>query len=160
MSASCSSERSIPRDASESRDRTGSTGDLFYFDATDLSFDAEDQVIRRAHTLFADLDAEVEVRNEARVHLWYEQRFGQPAAPFTSSRDAIDHFASTTCCYALTRTPGGETQVQAPHGFDDLVAHHVRPNSALAPRHVYDHKTARWLREWPHLNGGPWPGTR
>src|SRR3954447_18165663 len=30
--------------------------DLFYFDADDLSYEAEDAVIRRAATLFADLD--------------------------------------------------------------------------------------------------------
>ena len=44
--------------------------DLFYFDDADLSWDAEDRVIQRAASLFADLDATVEVRNQARVHLW------------------------------------------------------------------------------------------
>ena len=64
--------------------------DLFYFDP-DVSWAAEDAVIRRASALFADLDAVVEVRNEARVHLWYEEHFGVPAEPFTSTADAIDH---------------------------------------------------------------------
>lgn len=66
--------------------------DVFYFDASDLSFDAEDAVIRRAAVLFADLDATVELRNEARVHLWYEQRFGVPGVRFRSTTEAIDHF--------------------------------------------------------------------
>jgi hypothetical protein len=69
--------------------------DVFYHDASDLSYDAEDAVIRRAARLFADLGVTVEIRNEARVHLWYESRFGVPGVAFTSSRDAIDHFAST-----------------------------------------------------------------
>lgn len=63
--------------------------DVFYFDPTDLSWEAEDAVVRRAATLFADLDGVVEVRNEARVHLWYEDHFGVPAAAFRSSKDAI-----------------------------------------------------------------------
>jgi hypothetical protein len=52
--------------------------DFFYYDASDLSYKAEDVVIRRAAALFADLRVAVEVRNEARVHLWYESRFGVP----------------------------------------------------------------------------------
>jgi uncharacterized protein len=132
--------------------------DLFYFNAADLSWDAEGDVIQQAADLFADLDAQVEVRNEARVHLWYEQHFGTPARPFTSSRDAIDHFASTTCCYALTRTSDGRTEVYAPHGYTDLIAMHVRPNPVLAPRHVYETKAARWRSEWPRLRVDPWPG--
>jgi hypothetical protein len=131
--------------------------DLFYFDAADLSWEAEDAVIRRAAALFADLGAEVEVRNEARVHLWYEDHFGVPADPFTSSRDAIDHFASTTCAYAVTRHDDGTLETYAPHGYEDLFAQRVRPNPVLAPRAVYETKAARWQKEWPGLTVEPWP---
>ena len=74
--------------------------DVFYFDDTDLSWEAEDAVIRRASDLFRDVPAHVELRNEARVHLWYEAKFGTPAAPFTSATDAIDSFASTSAASA------------------------------------------------------------
>lgn len=135
--------------------------DLFYFDADDLSYEAEDAVIRRAAELFADLDATVEVRNEARVHLWYEAHFGVPAAaPFTSVKDAIDHFASTTCCFALTTEVSGDIAVYAPYGYDDLFAKRVLPNPALAPRDIYEAKARRWLQEWPSLEVIPWPTSR
>lgn len=129
--------------------------DLFYFDPSDLSYEAEDVVIRRAAALFADLEATVEVRNEARVHLWYEQHFGVPAAPFTSSRDAIDHFASTTCCFGVRARSSGSSEVYAPHGYADLFAKRIRPNPLLAPPEVYE-KTRRWLTEWPDLVVDPW----
>lgn len=96
--------------------------DLFYFDDSDLAWEAEDAVIARAAVLFADLGVPVEVRNEARVHLWYAGHFGVPAAAFTSTRDAVDHFASTTCCVALTRGVDGQVEVYAPHGFGDVFA--------------------------------------
>jgi uncharacterized protein len=131
--------------------------DLFYFDDSDLSYEAEDAVIRRAENLFADLGVTVEVRNEARVHLWYESRFGVPAVRFTSSTDAIDHFASTTCCFGVSRPHGGELIDYAPHGYTDLFAERVRPNPRLAPREVYESKTRRWQREWPDLVVDPWP---
>ena len=41
--------------------------DVFYFDASDLSWDAEDAVVKRAADLFGDLDVAIEIRNEARV---------------------------------------------------------------------------------------------
>jgi uncharacterized protein len=44
--------------------------DLFYFDP-DVSWDAENAAIARAGAIFADLDVAVELRNQARVHLWY-----------------------------------------------------------------------------------------
>jgi hypothetical protein len=59
--------------------------DLFYFDDTDLSWDAEDAVIKTGARIFAGLPAVVEIRNEARVHLWYEGHFGVPCAPYDST---------------------------------------------------------------------------
>ncbi len=80
-----------------------------------------------------------------------------PARSFTSSGDAIDHFASTTCCYALTCDAGGVVEVYAPHGYDDLFDQRVRPNPVLAPRQVYETKTTRWQQQWPRLVIDPWP---
>ncbi len=132
--------------------------DLFYFDDRDLSWDAEDEVIRRwaALGLDADIGAEVEVRNEARVHLWYEQRFGVPCPRFRSSEDAISRFAATACCVGVHREDGVDT-VWAPFGFDDLFGFVLRPNPVLAPRHVYEAKAARWQELWPRLEVLPWP---
>ncbi|MGW6376359.1 nucleotidyltransferase family protein [Rhodococcus sp. NPDC055112] len=131
--------------------------DLFYFDGSDLSYDAEDSVIKGAEILFHDINEVVEVRNEARVHLWYEEHFGVPATAFTSSADAIDHFASTTCCFGITRKAGADPEVYAPHGFDDLFDMVLRPNPVMAPREVYEAKADRWKAEWPRLTVLPWP---
>ncbi|MGY2064067.1 nucleotidyltransferase family protein [Blastococcus sp. SYSU DS0619] len=130
--------------------------DFFYFDP-DTSWAAEDAVIRAGADLFADLPVPVEIRNEARVHLWYEQKFGVPAAPLRDCPDAIDHFAAVCCCYGIRVDDAGAVEVYAPHGYDDLFALVVRPNPRLAPRHVYEAKVARWVGEWPELTALPWP---
>jgi hypothetical protein len=128
--------------------------DLFYFDP-DTSWRAEDAVIRRGADLFAGLDVPVEIRNEARVHLWYADRFGVPAPPFRDCADAIDHFAAVCCCLGVT-VEGGEPRVYAPFGFDDLVGLVVRPNRRLATREAYEAKAARWSTVWPELTVVPW----
>ena len=129
--------------------------DFFYFDA-DTSYEAEDDVIRAGADLFGDLAVPVEIRNEARVHLWYAEKFGTPASPFRDCADAIDSFAAVCCCYGVTADPTGNLRVYAPHGYDDLFSLTVRPNRRLAPRHVYETKTARWQEQWPELTVLPW----
>src|SRR5690242_10124662 len=131
--------------------------DLFYFESTDLSWDAEDRVIRTALPVFADLPAEVEIRNEARVHLWYRQKFGVTCPPHDSTEAAIDSFAATTCCLGVRLEPDGRWRVYAPHGLSDVFNLVVRPNPVLAPREVYEAKAGRWRQEWPALTVLPWP---
>ena len=54
--------------------------DVFYFDP-DTSWAAEDAVIRAVAERLGDVGAPVEVRNQARVHLWYPGKHGLPYPP-------------------------------------------------------------------------------
>jgi hypothetical protein len=132
--------------------------DLFYFDDSDLSWDAEDVVIKRASDVFADCGGDVEVRNEARVHLWYEAKFGVPCVPFSSTEAAIDRFVATACCVGI-RLTNGEPSLYAPFGVDDLLNFVLRPNPVLATRSVYEAKASRWTQLWPRLTVLDWPNT-
>jgi hypothetical protein len=133
--------------------------DVFYFDGSDLSWEAEDAVIKTGREVFADLPADVEIRNEARVHLWYEDKFAVACPPYESSEAAIDSFAATTCCLGVRVETGGRWRVYAPHGLSDVFNLVVRPNPVLAPRSVYETKTARWQEQWPELTVLDWPST-
>ncbi|WP_278914486.1 nucleotidyltransferase family protein [Deinococcus wulumuqiensis] len=64
--------------------------DLFSWDA-DLSSEAEDAVIRQTAELFADLNAPIEIRNQARVHLWFNPKYGLNRPPLCSVREGIEH---------------------------------------------------------------------
>jgi hypothetical protein len=131
--------------------------DVFYFDARDLSYEAEDVVIRRAGETFGDMPRPVEVRNQARVHLWYETHFGQPCAPLRSSRDAIDHFASRTHAVAIQGNDNGGLEVYAPFGLDDLFSFRITPNfTGRSNRRTHEVKGARALSVWPELTVVPW----
>ena len=138
--------------------------DLAYFDASDLSWDAEDAVIRAGHQLFARLPAPVQIRNQARVHLWYEEKFGIRCPPHQSTEAAIDTYEATTACLGVRAEPGGRWRVYAPHGLSDVFNLVVRPNPVLAPPEVYQAKTERWRApvarpHRPALARDPWPAT-
>jgi uncharacterized protein len=130
--------------------------DLFYLDL-DPSWAAEDAVIRRGADLFAGLPVPVEIRNQARVHLWYGGHFGTAApAPFRDCAQAIDAFAAVCCAVGVT-VEDGRPRLYAPYGVDDLLGLVVRPNPrSPAPREVYEAKAARWRSVWPELTVLPW----
>jgi len=135
--------------------------DVFYFDATDLSAEAEAEVGRRVHAVAADLGVRIDVRNQARVHLWYEAEYGAPSPPFRRVEDGIDHFLAP-CCACAVHVESDGLVVYAPFGYEDLFALVVRPNPRRATtdgkalRLAYESKVARWLRLWPRLQVTPW----
>jgi hypothetical protein len=131
--------------------------DLAYYDSTDLSWEAEDAVIRAGAQTFGRLPAPVQIRNQARVHLWYKPKFGIPCPPYESTEAAIDTFEATTACLGVRVEPGGTWRIYTPHGLADVFNLVVRPNPVLAPRSVYETKTRRWQRQWPSLTVLPWP---
>ena len=96
------------------------------------------------------------MRNQARVHVWYQERFGVPCPPHTSTEAAIATFPSTSSAFGA-RMHRGALDICAPCGFSDLFALRTRPNFALAPRDVYETKAARWKAQWPELEVTPWP---
>jgi uncharacterized protein len=122
--------------------------DIFYFDP-DLSWEAEDRVIRRSALAFADLSANVEVRNQARVHLWYPAKFGTDYPPLRSTTEGIDRFLAIASMVGV-KPQGADFAVYAPHGFADIAAMVVRPNRRCNfRRELYENKAGRWKALWP-----------
>ncbi len=126
--------------------------DLFYFDPTDLSAGAEQDVQDRARTLYADLGVIVEVKNQARVHLWYEDWFGHRYTSLRSSKDGIDRFLVTCTCVGITPTSSGVgAELYAPNGLDELEAGILRPNPKCNYKDLYDAKVESYRSRWPWL---------
>lgn len=125
--------------------------DVGYFDPGDISYDAEDVVIRRVAAAFDEpLRSQVEVRNQARVHLWFEAHFGEPYTPVSSTAEAIGRFASTISAVGVRLEPGGALRIEAPFGLADLFALRLRPNPARATPN-FARATASVRRRWPEL---------
>jgi uncharacterized protein len=126
--------------------------DLFYFDGADTSYEAEDVVIRRAERAYpADLAALVEVRNQARVHLWFEQHFGEPYAPLTCSDEALARFVGPAFAVGVRLEPDGRLDVAAPFGLDDIFALRIRPNPNRPRARGWAKVTASARARWPEL---------
>jgi uncharacterized protein len=124
--------------------------DVFYFDA-DTSWQAEDAVIDELQRGLVRLGVKVEVRNQARVHLWYSQKHGLPYPALHCSTDGIDRFLTRNTQVGIRRAQDGYN-VYAPHGFDDIADMTVRPNpTSNFSVENYTAKASRWKCLWPEL---------
>ena len=129
--------------------------DIFYFDSGDLSYTAEDRVIQEWTPLFP-AHPPAEFRNQARVHLWYEDHFGTRYPPLSSSRDSITRFACTTHMIAA-RLQDGALDLFAPMGLKPIFSFELVGNSATDNRATHESKGARQTALWPELTFIPWP---
>lgn len=130
--------------------------DLFYHDASDLSWDAEDRIIRKGAAHFAGLSLPVEIRNQARVHLWYTQRFGGVVPAFTSSTHALDYFAAETHAVGVRLDADDQLAIVAPFGLDHVFSLRMVPNRGTDNRRTHTEKSARAKALWPDLTVEDW----
>jgi len=130
--------------------------DLFYFDGADLSYQAEDREIVRTQPHFAGLPRPVEIRNQARVHLWYPERYGQACPAYRNAQDSLRNFASKTHAVGVRSVAAGHLELIAPFGLDDLFSFRMTPNHALDNRRTHTEKAERAKSLWPEVSVVAW----
>ncbi|MET0274184.1 MAG: nucleotidyltransferase family protein [Phenylobacterium sp.] len=124
--------------------------DLGYFDP-DISWDAEDAAIRRVAEAFEPpLREMVEVRNQARVHVWFEGKFGETYGPLIHTAEAVSRFVSPLFAVGVRLEPDDRMTIVAPFGLEDLFALRLRPNPGR-PIREFARKVAPLAARWPEL---------
>lgn len=123
--------------------------DVFYFDAADLSWEAEDRVIRAVQALTADLGVAVEVKNQARVHLWYRDRFQADYPQLTRTTDGIDRYLIACTCVGIDAR---SRALYAPNGLDELQRGILRMNPRFAQPAMFRDKARSYQERWPWLS--------
>ena len=126
--------------------------DLIYHDPADLSAGSEAAHEARLRRRFG---LNLDVKNQARVHLWYPHRIGRALPPHPSAPAAIATFPTTATAIGISLADA--PRIHATFGLHDLLALTVRPNRALVSEAVYTAKTRRWAALWPRLTIAPWP---
>jgi len=102
--------------------------DLGYFDP-DTSWDAEDVVIKRVAAAFDEpFRSQVEVRNQARVHLWFADRFGEPYDALTGTDEALARFVAPAFAVGVRLEADDTISIAAPFGLEDVFSMTLRPN--------------------------------
>lgn len=76
--------------------------DIVYFDKNDLSKTSEQKIEKELREKYFHCPVKLEVVNEARTHLWYEQDFGKKIEPYTCTEDVIYTFPTTASAVGVT----------------------------------------------------------
>lgn len=131
--------------------------DLVYYDASDISYDGEDSYVQKSKAIFGSLSGLVEIKNEARIHLWFEDCYGFKIDPYKSVEDAISSWSTTATCIGV-RYANNKFEVFAPYGLDSVFEMTVRSVKRLFTKEMYESKVNRWMKLWPKLKVIPWDG--
>ncbi|WP_426024265.1 nucleotidyltransferase family protein [Brevundimonas sp. PWP3-1b1] len=126
--------------------------DLAYFDGSDLSYAAEDVVIKRVAAAFdAPFRSQVEVRNQARVHLWFQDRFGEPYEALGSTDEALGRFVAPTFAVGVRLEADDAISIAAPFGLEDVFAMTIRPNPNRPLARGWAKTVENARARWPEL---------
>ncbi len=122
--------------------------DVFYFDADDLSAEAEARVEKAVEQALADLPIRVDVKNQARVHLWYGEKFGPGYPQLVDSCDGIRRYLVACTCVGIEVSSGS---LFAPFGLDELDAGMLRMNPVNPRPELFRLKAESYRERWPWL---------
>ncbi|PZO05263.1 MAG: hypothetical protein DCF28_03960 [Alphaproteobacteria bacterium] len=125
--------------------------DLGYFDP-DTTWDAEDVVIRRVAAVFEEpFRSKVEVRNQARVPLWFPAHFGEPYDSISSTDEALGRFVAPAFAVGIRLEPDDTISVAAPLGLEDIFDLVLRPNPTRGVARDWPRVVERARARWPEL---------
>ncbi|MDD7793616.1 nucleotidyltransferase family protein [Clostridium sp. 'White wine YQ'] len=130
--------------------------DFVYFDSKNLNIEYENKVINKIRNLYTDIDIEIDIKNQARVHLWYMSHFGYDIAPYKSLEAAINTWPTTATAIGVRKDKNNKLKVYAPYGLNDLFGKVIRANKAQITKEIYEDKVEKWIEKWPDLKVIPW----
>jgi hypothetical protein len=89
--------------------------------------------------------------NQAAVHLWYADRFGQVVERLGSTEEGVATWPETATCVAVRLEHDGGLELAAPYGLDDLLGMVHRRNPARVSVEEYERRlrTKRISERWP-----------
>lgn len=125
--------------------------DIFYFNEDDLSWEAENEDIHRVAEQLRDLAISVELKNQARVHLWYSERFGPGYPQLRSSQDGIDRFLISCTRVGIHVDEAGALKLYAPGGLEEMYEGVLRPNPMNPRADLFAAKAESYRARWPWL---------
>jgi hypothetical protein len=125
--------------------------DLGYLDP-DTSWEAEDAIIKRVAAAFDEpFRSEVEVRNQARVHLWFKDRFGEDYDALCDTDAALARFVAPALAVGVRLEPDDTISVAAPFGLEDVFSMTLRPNPDRPLARGWDRAVSSAVARWPEV---------
>lgn len=128
--------------------------DIVYYD-NDESYEAEDAIINDLNKRLKDVDVEVDIKNQARVYIWYNEKYGTNREKYTCVEDAIASWGATVTCIGV-RFENGKLKVHCPYGLNDIFSMTIRPVKKEFEKDNYEARANKWKEKWERLTIIEW----
>ena len=125
--------------------------DLAYFDLN-LSAETEKSIQKKLLAKIPScLQNHVDIANQARVHLWFEEEFGRPYAALQNTDEALERSLFTAHAVGVRLEPDGSLSIAAPYGLDDIFGIRLKLNPDLALTDAHLVKQYEAIERWPEI---------
>lgn len=104
----------------------------------------------RVDRVLGTLGVPVEAKNQAQVHLWYEEHFGYPYPRLANVKEGVDRFLVPSTCVAA-RQMGGEYELYLPNGLSSLYDGVLTPNALTCHLPLFRDKAESYRSRWQWL---------
>ncbi len=128
--------------------------DIIYFNKEDMTVETDLKYysLVKEYCLSKGYKCEIDVSNEARMHIWRRKNLGIDAKPYKNSEDAIGSWLATVNSVGITEEHG-TIRIYAPYGLSDIYSRTIRPvKSSGNTKERYDKKAASWKSRFDNLN--------
>lgn len=133
--------------------------DVIYFDNSDIRVekDLEYYNIIKNYVKQKNLNYEIDVSNEARMHLWkMEHGQGSNLKPYKNSEDAISKWIATIHAIGITKE-NNQIRVYAPYELSDIFSKTIRPIKHNGnSKELYNKKVSSWNERFKGLTIIEW----
>ena len=99
------------------------------------------------------LNIEWDVKNQAHVHEWYEQKFKIKVEPYISLEHAISTWPEPATAVGVYLNENRDMQVIAPLGLNDLFSITLRRNKTRITKKIFEQrlKSKNMIEKWSKL---------
>lgn len=133
--------------------------DVIYYNNDDLSVekDIEYYNLISKYAKSKNIEYEIDVSNEARMHLWQmKHNQDKKIEQYQNSEDAISKWIATVHAIGITKE-NDEIKVYAPYGLSDIFSKTIRPiKHENNSKELYDKKVKSWNKRFKDLNIIKW----
>lgn len=132
--------------------------DVIYYDDNDLSVETDIKYydLINDYCKSKNYTYEIDVSNEARMHIWKKENYNIDVEPYINSEDAIDKWIATVHAIGITKE-NNDIKVYAPYGLSDIFSKTIRPiKHKYNTKEIYDKKANNWNSRFDNLNIIEW----
>lgn len=132
--------------------------DIIYYDDSNLSVEKDLEYYNMINEYIKSkgLNYEIDVSNEARMHLWKKNNENKDIDQYKNSEDAISKWIATVHAIGITKE-NNTIKIYAPYGLSDIYDRTIRPIKHNGnSKELYDKKVASWKKRFDNLNIVEW----